>query len=116
MYVYIYIHLQAALVYESARWYREHLRNSVSIVIISDDPSTAQHYGLKTVGVFVMSMGEYLQSFRENDIVTLELYRSLRSALDAAAIAAAAAGEYHMKTLMRLSCSFLIKSFYNTNL
>jgi len=73
---------QRRILYHGVTWYRKHLQDAMPLVILSEDPVFAEQFGLRTVGIFVMSVENYFLDFWPDEQEALDLCASLSNAVE----------------------------------
>ncbi|XP_072031507.1 LOW QUALITY PROTEIN: DIS3-like exonuclease 1 [Amphiura filiformis] len=76
-----HVQWQFRVVYESAVWYYNHLAGQKPIVLLTENEKVIEEYGSKTAGVYVLSIGNYLNMFWPDLNQALDIYESLKASL-----------------------------------
>ena len=63
--------------YAGAVWYYNHLAGQMPVVMVTEDTDIIAEYGSKTLGIFVVSVADYLKNFWPLLTEAQDLYESL---------------------------------------
>ncbi|KAM9311270.1 DIS3-like exonuclease 1 [Gastrophryne carolinensis] len=72
---------QTRCIYNSSVWYYQHCKAKIPVVMVTENKEVIQKYSNETEGVYVISFKNYLETFWPDLTGALELYESLREAL-----------------------------------
>ncbi|XP_073474406.1 DIS3-like exonuclease 1 [Aquarana catesbeiana] len=72
---------QSRCIYNSTVWYYQHCQAKIPIIMVTENEEAIQKYINETEGVYVLSFKEYLETFWPHLKGALELYSSIREAL-----------------------------------
>ncbi|XP_067057370.1 DIS3-like exonuclease 1 [Acropora muricata] len=64
-------------VYNGAFWYHNHFKQTLPIIVLTEDSQAVENYGNKNLGIFVLNVEDYLINFYPEVQSVLELYYSL---------------------------------------
>ncbi|KAK3732209.1 hypothetical protein QZH41_015302, partial [Actinostola sp. cb2023] len=72
---------QQRSIYSGALWYHNHLDCTIPIVIVTNDSQVMDLYGNQTLGIFVMTVEDYLKGFYPSHSAVHDLYESLQAVI-----------------------------------
>ncbi|XP_077988799.1 DIS3-like exonuclease 1 [Glandiceps talaboti] len=72
---------QSRIVYDSAAWYFNHLAGQIPIVVVTQNQKMIEECSVKTTGVFLLTMEDYLDNFWPNLTNAQDIVESLSAAI-----------------------------------
>ncbi|XP_031571497.1 DIS3-like exonuclease 1 [Actinia tenebrosa] len=69
-------------IFSGAKWYYNHLKDRIPIVMVTNDRQSIDLFSNQILGVFVLSLKDYLNDFYSGHRTILDLYDSLRAVID----------------------------------
>ncbi|XP_018408330.1 PREDICTED: DIS3-like exonuclease 1 [Nanorana parkeri] len=72
---------QSRCIYNSSVWYYQHCQAKIPVIMVTENEKVIRRYSNETEGVYVLSFKNYLEIFWPHLKGALELYNSIREAL-----------------------------------
>ncbi|XP_072255223.1 DIS3-like exonuclease 1 [Pyxicephalus adspersus] len=72
---------QTRCIYNSSVWYYKHLQAKIPVIMVTENEEVIKKFSTETGGVYVLSFKNYLETFWPHLKGALELYNSIRDAL-----------------------------------